>query len=290
MALKFVMFYNQANRGWTETWYIPGTSEVNVPIDAPPWSTILRAAIGCRWSPTVITACRLSTLDRPILSRTYNLKDKYIAAGGGTNFTLGPEPVAVDAFYSVRALPAYKKGIAIRGLPDDQVFRYPDGTDAPEATLSKNIQTYLTAVYNAGWCIRRIKRIGEAGVLTYPVNSVAQDPLRAGIARITLAATAVFPWAPTLQVQFRGVPKDDLPGFPPVVHPEPATAAPVTRIDIPYRVRANAEVFPAKMTVSSYVYELVPIFTWEFVRFSQRQTGGPFGVLRGRSRAVVRSQ
>jgi hypothetical protein len=165
------------------------------------------------------------------------------------------------------------------------------GQDLPSPFLTGAVQTYVTALKNAGVGVRYVTQPPANGLAWNPILSVTANGANQPTSFLTLTAPPVVPYTVGQILRFSGVNRDNLPGFPATCQVLSITAGPPYVIDIGYRLRNAASVFPPKMAVTPALYSLASLSGFmDFTRFSERKTGRPFGALRGAARTVTRRQ
>ena len=290
MPVKITIFYNQANRGWTETWYAPFSS-VTVPINNAAWQKFFSSSIAFRATPTLIYAMRVSGIKPGVLgSQLYNFGNTYDQSPGGFNVSGNPDVATTDAVYQMTGAtsPLAKKLMFLRGLEDAVVSRTADGTDVIDPGLQKAVNAMVTAAAALGLQIR-YKSLANPQV---QVTSVSPNAGNVNYTDLTLnAAIVLTPPAPYAVVLY-GVPTDNMPGCPKVAKVITSVAGPPAVLTIGYRLRSSSiPVTPANMRATQlfYAYDTVNTTTTTFKFWSEHKTGRPFGSLRGRTRSLVRA-
>jgi hypothetical protein len=299
MAMKVVLFYTQAQSGWTETWYT-ASGDPKVFINTLLTSDMLRAAVSFRSSLTYLTAARCTGIGGSKLSYTRSY---------GTNFRgnsilgtdINPDVVSSDAVVAVDALQVGRKRMFIRGLNDADIKRQGDGQDVPAGNLVAGMVNYLNAFANAGMAIRILQQPPNGGLVWLPVEkvqAVAGVPQHVDVVTTDAAAA---PLAVGGQVRFSRVPGDALPGFPSRATILALNPGAVNGVRISYTLRGGTSVFPPSMQLTALAFDYPTISRvatgllslggspLAIERFSEHKTGRPFGLLRGRARSKVRA-
>lgn len=289
MALKVTIFYNQFNRGWTETWYTNGSS---LPSTIPVADyNALDASIKIRGIGTNIYAIRYSVEGGAGNSITFPTKNSFEAVGvnqwNGTSTP--PEPVSTTAVYKLIGSNGLRKRIFLRGLQDSDVVRDEQGADVPSAHLNQSVANYFSLAMTAGWSIRQVQTPRNTNISYQSVVSLTPVPGNPNQTTVLFQGEQIFTATPLTFARFAAIPTDDVPGFPRIAPVLATTAAPGPTIIITYRLRGNAAYAPAKMRLIKLAYNYLPFTSNVFERFSEHKTGRPFGSLRGRSRSAVRA-
>lgn len=170
MPVKVVLFYNQYQRGWTETWYKPGNVvPFNVlTADVP----IFSAAIAFRAPGTELYAVRYSDVDNPRRSSLVILQgylDNRIPS------STRPDVVTTDAVYTIVSDLGAKRRISLRGLNDRDTVRLESGVDQLGPNLVALIPQYLNQVRSAGWLIRLQSTPRNSALTFNPVFSLDEN-------------------------------------------------------------------------------------------------------------------
>jgi len=288
MSLKLTIFYNSGHTGWTETWYQPGTSSINS--DVSSWDNIFKKGIAFRGKGCVIYGVR-QTLFGSVIPLSYFVKfgNKYVRPITDPA-TQDPDVVSTDALYYIYSPDkARKRPVYLRGLVDDDVKVDANFVNQPTSTLTTAVNNYLKALKDSGFGMLLINKPSAPPNDAVPVTKVEADVVNPNMSKITLQTTMNLTL--NAQVKFRGVKRNDIPGFPTIgINKSPDNPLATTFL-IPYRFRCATTTYsPVKMTAQLYVTTPLTIDTWQFWNFSEHKAGRPFGQLRGRSRSVVRAQ
>lgn len=299
MPCKLVLFYEQQQRGWSETWYFNSSVPKGV-IREVCKSDFLTAAVTFRHPLTYLRAARATNIGSPKLSYAVDFGYTY---KGSTQaiYVEGPDVCSTDAVVAVDAPTVGRKRMFIRGLNDEDVKRSQDGTDVPTGYLRAGLINYLNAAAAKFLALRRLVQPPDSAQTWYPVISVKKvvgDIPHSDI--ITLDPVAA-PIAANTIVRFSRTPFNDLPGFPSsakvlVMNPNGENG-----IRINYYLREQATTFTKSMQLTSQIFDYpiidrvqqVPLGSGSplvFERFSEHKTGRPFNQLRGRARSKVRAQ
>lgn len=292
MASRIVVYFNQANAGWSETFY---TYLTDIPddINSPAWQEFLSASLAMRAQPTILMGVRWTQLDPPNRSYFFPVGIQNFFANQVQFLTDGPpDVVATDAWFQWNS-PAIggKRAVTIRGLPDSFVTKKSNANPDPPANFVKAYRRYFDSIAALNLQMRALQRTTTGLYVKYPVQSVTAHPTNENWSVITTTVATGYNPLENPQVIFRGVPKNNLPGLPRITQVLAATAAAPFTITVPYRYRgAGPSVTPAKMTFQRTAYVQDNIGTYNFIRYSTRNTGRPFGSLRGRAKSVIRAR
>jgi len=285
MPCKLTLFFNQANHGFSETFYSLSNDPVEFTTTA--YNDLWTAAAAFRAPPTRLFAMRAS-----LIGGNRQTAIKYLGAlfGPVDPGDSTPETVQVTWQTALFGPATQRRFLEVRGIYDDSVKRDQAGNDMPTAYMVTSMTAYVRSMVSHSLQIQTLVQPPVGGIAFTPVLSVAPIPLTPNTSEITLASAPTVPYVPGQVVRWRGVPYDSLPGFP-----KSATiisvggAGPLPTYRINYNFRNTQIQFPPKMTSCPLVYQYVPISSFfQFVRFSSRQTGRPFGSLRGTTRAKIR--
>ncbi len=292
MASKIIIFYNQGQGGWTETYY-SNYSVAQIDPYSTPWRAFLTARVSLLGGLGQIYGMRVSTLGAAREAYFWPFFNQWPNINTTNIFTAQlPEVVAVDAQVSIFDSTTKKRNLWLRGLPASLVTRDQIGNFVYNATLNSLINRLFTAMTNSGVNFQIQWEVAPpaAGLFYMQVVSVAQSATNPNWSTLTLNIAPNFTIANQPQARFLGVPHDNLPGFPRIaLVTAQTTVAPFT-ISIPYRFRGVGPVTPPKMTLTQLAYSYTAFQFQQFERFSTHKTGRPFGTLRGRTRALVKAQ
>lgn len=295
--IKIVTFYQQGANGWTETWYHNASTIADFSTATPQFIGWLQASIAMRASDVSIIGSRISNEAPPKLAQPFYYNGTYGPPSQSASFA--PDVIATDAQYILFDSLYNKRFVTFRGLSDLIKQFTPAGVPIVPAQLSALVNAYMIAAGTAGFRLKIANKPGQAGVVQYALALVGPSATNENWSTITLAPGSAF--APTVgeKIIFHGINRDYIPGFPLKSQVMSVGAAPPVTFDIPYRYRSQTNTYaPTKAFVSALSYSYnnfapqtsANVYPWQFTRFSERKTGRPFGVTRGRSRAVVRAQ
>jgi hypothetical protein len=294
MALKIVLFYNQFDQGWSETYYV----NVNTPpsayldsISQRQWSRFVSLRhVSCSLyaaRATVLFGARQS--DTTVFSGARQL---YGSQGTSTS-SPGTTADLSSTSANIRLVTdpqTPSRVVAIRGLLDADVVRDAFGGSTPSATLNDGISRMVGQIIQLGWQVRTESRPPASPFLWIYPNSLVSANTQSSNLQLNAAAALNLTTYP--MVVFQGIPHDDLPGFPRTATVQFQSAGAPFIVTIPYRFRASTTpyIFGARFRFCSLGYEFTNISGWEFLSFQERKTGRGFGVPRGRSKGLVRAQ
>lgn len=286
MATQMTLFFNQLDKGFSETWYHPNDSPqqlanetdvslYNLAIKFRHITTYFRAV---RFSKVAPTAGGKESVLRSIFPRIFGTRGTI--TGGPDE---GPDLTAASAVYQVEASNAKTKRVWFRGLADEDVQRSPFGIDRPSAELNKMILAYTGRLRSLGFGIRRTVLPPEGGAVWRKVAVVnlilgGSVPERAWF----FLTNALPEFAVGDFVVFNGIPSA-LPYFP-----RQAEILGKTTVDgtvnymIAYRLPGGFSVAPKNLRVTALVRAVSAMTDAGFKKLSDRKTGRPFGLSRGR--------
>lgn len=292
MPSKIVVFFNQAQNGWTETYYTSASQGGINPYNAP-FLQWMQARYAILAPPGRIYGFRVSSITLPKQSQIWLFQDDYqqgLGQAGGN--TLPPDYVSVDLLVQVIGVTGKMRHIWIRGLPVAYVSRDVYGTFVLSPAASSAVAKVFNAMYKCNLSIRYLIPPGSAGVVQYPIFSVGPTPGMPNNTQLTTTALTSFPLSGSNEALFTGIPHDDLPGFPRITLGwNPTTTAGVGTINIPYRYRASVALYnPQKLKMQNLLYGLDGFNDLSVQGVTEHKTGRPFGSGRGRSRVLVRAQ
>jgi hypothetical protein len=288
VASKIVLFFNQGSAGFTETYYQTLNDPVAA-INAIP-ALFYKKAVAIRAAGTVLWGVRGSNLGLQRKSIFYPQSSLYKATQGGAD--TDPDVISTDAVWRLYADAGYTRSIFLRGLRDSDVLRDSDGTMQPSAKLITQVNEYISAMKAAGMMIQHLQTPPDLPVPWYPVAQVSANPAGGPYSVVTTNAPLGAGFAqPNSKAVFQNVPRNDLPGFGRIMPVRSVAAPPATAILIPYRYRGSEPItYPQKMRFTLLNYQYSAISFGNFVKFSERKTGRPFGMSLGRAQAVVKAR
>lgn len=287
--LKVVFSFNQHQAGWTETHYFDA-SDPYVFANTFPDTTILQM-LSFRAVGTELFSIRASVADGPKKSYLRLLR---VPAPTPTVFNdyNKPDVVQTSLVMRITAANGHARQFTLRGLLDGDVVRDPrTGGSSPSPVLSVAVDRLLSQLINLGARIRSTGRLPSELVTQTRVSLVAPNALTATVSELSVDDDVIGVNPLPQYVSILGIPRDDLPGFPALVQVVGKLAGPPIRYQIPYRYRASTpSVGPPKMRLMLYKTIFSPYVNWIPLRFSERKTGRPFGLSRGRAPAFVKRQ
>jgi hypothetical protein len=291
VANKIVLFYNQLQEGWTETYY---DNTNNSPL------TVARAIYNAgslinfvqyRHYTTELWGIRVTQIGGSRTNFSINTAGQLLT---GDRIPVGnadetPDVTSTSWVLKLGTSPQTQtRHIWLRGLNDVDTLRDDDGEPNPSTYLQNGWARQLLAIQTFGWNLQYEIRPPNGGLVWNYVTSVASAG--PNTSTVFLSAAPNLNLVANPQVVFQGIPRDDLPGFPrqPTVISQ-SNVAPFN-IVITYRYRASVTPYiPAKLKFCPAVYGYFPISNFYQVEFEERKTGRPFGTPRGRARGSIRA-
>lgn len=283
MTMKVTLFYNQNNRGWTETWFASG-EDPPLTLNAA-LKNIFAKAIYFRSALTTLEWVRFSVVGKPQRVNSFRLSNVVSAQ---TSSTVGPDVVSTDALWKIITQNYARRTISLRGLVDNSVLRNPvTGAFEPTPGLVAQVDAYLNAVYATGWQMQVTQTPQNTpGLPSARVTTISRDLVDNTKSYVTLSAALVgLIVGDKLRVYGKIDPKK-LPLFP--KHPTVLAIdpGPPFKVQIAYELPSDASVTPDTMQATKLIYNYPTIFDWAFQALSKRDTGRPFGSSRGRRSAA----
>ncbi len=283
---KAVLFFNQANRGWTETWY-RGSGDLPDPKDAA-LLKIFRTASVFRDPLTDLYAARFSDLTVPRKFRLMKLSGKY--QSDIIESPEGPPDVATtDGVFTFSSASTFRKNMFLRGLDDASVKRNAEGVDVPGGLLTKGVEAYKEACKALGWSLRVQSTPFTKVIFFTQVLSMSSNVANPNITDVTIFDNIGGQFADGGMVRFQGNISANLVGMPRIARIIKVFAGPPITFTMNYRLRNASPFVPDKLKVIPLDYQYSVVDSVEFNRFSERKTGRPFGSLRGRAAARAKA-
>ena len=285
MATKMTMFFNQANAGFSETWYNAAVNPKALYDSLA--KTFYDKSIAFRDYLTTLKAVRFSNTQLPRQSYLFIPQVAVQGKRGSAFSQKNADVISTTAVYSITSANLKLRRVWFRGLNDEDVLRDSTGTDFLTPQVSKLVDSWMNALKNEGFAIRYTVLPPDA-LLTWRklqiVNHVAgQSADRANL----IPAVADPPLTVGGIYSVGGIPSS-LPRFPRKVEIlSLTTIAGLPHYEIAYQLPGGVGVAPKNLRVTLHVPATVPLDIWQFERFSEHKTGRPFGSLRGRARAVA---
>lgn len=292
MTMKITVFYNENQRGWTETYYTASASLPGDWLTANPPSTWY-PLVKYRSVNTYMYGVRASTIGVPRQTSTYVFTGNNILQGAGVTLggETGPDVSSTDGFVEIYGVNNHKRPLYVRGLNDNDTKILLGGIPAPSAYLAAGLQAHISALRAKQLCVQWQTRPTGGALVYTPVQQVAANPINYTQSTCFVPSAAQLPVTGT-ELSFLGIPTDDLPGFPrkAVVVGQSSGGGNYSFI-IAYRFRASSTPWiPKNLRFVPTTNNYDVISTWTFVEFSERKTGRPIGVPRGRSSPRIRAQ
>ena len=283
MPTKIVLYYNQANAGFSETYYHASNDPVQLANNLA--LAFYKKMVIFRSNDTFLEAARFSSTTPPRKSFLIRPSPKPQGTSGVTG-DLGPDVVSTTAVFALQSNTGATRRIFLRGLADVDVRRDVFGNDTPAAGLISGTNAMFLELFKQNFCIRVGNRPPNAGLAWSNVTGVRSAINNPDQYSAFASTGAPDQFVKGDVVQFNGIPSS-LPRWPrkaEIVGSETLDA--FTRWMVSYGLAGAIPVFPAKMKVTFATYSLEVISLWQFERFSEHKTGRPFGSLRGRARVA----
>ncbi len=290
-SLKVVLFYQQAARGWTETYYATGTSpqtwaQANIN------NSTMAPFVQMRANDVFLSEVRVSQIGSPRV--TYSVPF-YLASSnayGADADDWVQDTYGEDALLLVRSGAGVPRHIWLRGLPNILIVYSPTGIPQPPGTLISYIGQLQSQILQLGLYINNVSVPIPTSASWAPVQSVAAAPTVGTPMAVLTTINQPLGVTAGSQVYFQGVPRELLHGFPRI-----ATVSAIiqngtvwdTYVSYLYR-GATSVTYPPKMKFTSLVYVPNAITSLAFETYGTRKTGRPTGLPRGRAPAVIRRQ
>lgn len=284
MPLKIVHFYQQKDQGWTETYY---TQDATVGSFR---QKITRQGLekfaGIRAPLTNFVAVRITELTGQRNSSLYLISPAIPGNAHQLNISnLGnPEPVSTDSLSIIYGQTGKSRRIAIRGIRDSDVIRDFTGLDTVGPNWVNDFGFMVQQMVNWGYCIRWGSYPKPPGNPWFNVSSITPSATP-GFVVVTVGGIVPPGYQSGDRVHFVGIPSRGLPLFG-SNHTVTQGGPNANQFVIPYGIQSSIPAVLSRMfvTIQSYAYD--PISYGVFERFSERKTGRPTFVPRGRRRAV----
>ena len=300
MPCKLVLFFQQVQSGWSETWYYLGSSDPRQCIIDQLTSDNLQKMVTFRHPLTYLIGARATALTGSKNSYSVQYADRYKGTKVST-YSLGPDPVSTDAVVAVDAVQVGRKRMFVRGLNDDDVNRDKNGFPDPSSYLLQGVANYINTMQASNMGIRILTQPPNGGLVWYPCIKVSPVTGDIGHTDIITSKAVGAEIQEGGQVRFGRIPFDELPGFP--ANPRVVAVNPGGNngVRIAYYLREQATITTTylQMTGLAYTYvavnkvairanttSITPVL---IERFSEHKTGRPFGQLRGRVRVKVKA-
>lgn len=291
MPVKIVIFYHQAAQGWTETWYSNSATINSINFGVSPWTDFLGNSWQMRASDVAIFGARVSNIGSPKQSRIVYFGNKYTATPPNPSASVAPDVTTTDAQFIIYDSNYNKRYIYFRGLADIIISFDAFGNPIVPAQLTNLVNNYIRLAQELQLNLQIMNKPGTAGIVSYSILNAAPSLFNPNWTTIAVSSATTPAFTVGQYLQFHGIDRDQVPGFPSKAIIQRIGAGPALNYDIPYRYRASTVTYnPVKASVQALTYSYPSIGSVGFARFSERKTGRPFGATRGRSRAVVRAQ
>jgi hypothetical protein len=283
--LKLVLFFNQYQAGWSETYYADGSDPRAFALTIT--ERFMQNAVNMRNAATFLKAIRVTRIEKPRSS--YLVRPKSPKQGmivGNTLFaTNGPDVPSTDAVILLQGQNAATRRIFLRGLNDVDITRDAFGNDLLSTGLNAGVTLFVKGMIAYGFKIRYMERPPNSGLAWQTVSRLSKDTTNDYNAEVKFIVDPVLAVGDT--ISFNGVPGNLLPRFPrnALILGKIIVGGVITYV-VPYALPGGRAVEPKKMQGTRLLYQWSSIEDWAFERYSEHKTGRPFGSLRGRSRAV----
>lgn len=291
MALKVVIFYQQGARGWTETYYAPGSTPAAFSQQYINYNSMI-PFLALRANDVILTEVRVSLVGSPRVTYSTPFSQESINAQGEDSDAYNQDTYGEDALILVRSAGGLPRHVWIRGLPNIFISYGNSGDPQPPAELLSNIQAWGSQLVSMGLQIQNLQLPAPTSSSWYNVTYVENGPT-GGQPNSVLLCPSIPPLSPPYgPLYFQGVPRNNLPGFPRIITPGVITAGtPLNSVYVPYLFRgSSAQVYPGKMKFTPLIYTYNSITSVAFATYGTRKTGRPTGLPRGRVSVVIRRQ
>jgi|KBSMisStandDraft_5_1062788.scaffolds.fasta_scaffold26541_7 hypothetical protein len=283
MPTKMVLYYNQLNAGFSETYYHASNDPVTLANNFT--SAFYQKMVKFRSTDTILEAARFSATTPPRKSFLIRPYPKPQGTSGATG-DVGPDVVSTTAVFALQATDGSTRRIFMRGLADQDVKRDTFGNDTPTANLISGTNAMFLELFKQGFSIRVSNRPPNAGLTWQNIVLVGHTDATNSNSSYFVLDNQVIRFAKNDVVQFNGIPAD-LPRFPrKAVITGVVLDGGVEKYYVDYSLPGGVQVATGKMKVTMSTYSLATISLWQFERFSEHKTGRPFGSLRGRARVA----
>ena len=291
---KIVLFYNQYQQGFTETWYFNGTLVPSFFLTSS-FNSVAQASMSFRHPAVTLIAARYSIDGQPRSTFTQFFGQKY--AQSPVQYSGTPDPSSLDLLIKLYSVAGQYKHMYIRGLNQADTTRgFLVGDSRPSASLISGLQNYLSQAWSIGWGIKTAQTVfSNPALWQSQVQSVAPHAANPETSDVQTLTMPVFSGGPPFYVRFARVPHNDLPGFPRQCQVILYTSATPGVITVPWRYRANLSLTtPQNMAVYQNIYSYWQLATptqslgyFQPLSFLERKTGKAFFTPRGRTRAAI---
>jgi len=294
---KLTCFYNQLDRGWTETYYVSGTDTFQLAEN--PGSGFIPAILGTKISDVILVGIRANSLTQK--------RDSHFSKQGlpGTQQISGdssPDVTTTAALVLLTGTATFngtnvyrvRRHIWLRGLDDSQVVRNDrTGAAEPGPLLNPGLSRLFRAMRgNAPPIFLQVLSKDYTAFPWFQVIGITPDAVVDSQSDVTYLSNVPIPKDASLY--FRGIPQNDMPGlrgYFPVLSTLQGATNNIQIATIPYRYRSHRTTYtPPNAFVRQHQYVYAPVSTAEFETFGERDTGRPTTRFRGRGRITVRRQ
>lgn len=283
MPIKLVFFYTQAQSGFSETYYMPGSDPRAAVLSLD--QALITNMSYWRHPACQLYAVRASTTDPPKKSYLQIFGGYY--KGGGIVGQVGTEPdvQSTDAVVRINGIGGHSRRVYFRGLRDIDTRVSSVNTPIPSAYLAGGIANAFGDFKRMGFQIRFTQLPPDGGQVWHSVTSVMPATISSSITRMVIGATAIGSYAKGDKIVIQRADSRVLPRFPRI-----ATIYGIDTVnaalEIPYAIPGGGTLLTPRLRVTKLVYAYENMDQQLLERFSEHKTGRFFGQLRGRSRAI----
>lgn len=290
MALKVNFLFNAGSNGWTETYYHSSDD---------PYTTVT-GFLTSQLQPLVTFRAPLTYLYGVRASVVGGQKKSYSRLLPSIFYGLAKESIITPATADVSSTDAVLKLVGsgrhvrrvfLRGLASIDVKRDANGVDKPSGNLIAGFDNMLTQLVAMGLQIQYQQQPGGVGPVKYRAFGIRKSVSFPALSEISIGADAFAALTVGDHLIFQRTQRGVLPGFP-------RNAKVVQKIDdtdgkwiaVDYIAPITGRVWFPNWYFFKYVPQYDPIQYYNFERFSERKTGRPIGLLRGKSSGTKRPQ
>jgi len=260
--LKVTFFYNQFQSGWTEQFAFATTDPRSWIEDETKIFMFSQMAL-LRAGGTVLYAVRAQQANVSAPKSYQKLLNIAAPIAASPLSAQVADVVSTSLQLQINGTTGKRRLLSLRGLKDGEVVRAPDsGGTRPGGNLISTLNVIWGELKRYGLQIASAARPPDAGAPMAIVAKITPNPQTGNYSDVTVTSDILAGKVLPAPVNFLGIPKDDVPGFP-----------------------TNVKVL-AKTTAAPWIYTV----DYKVLRFTERKTGKVFGGLRGRARGVVKRQ
>ena len=263
MPTKVVLYYNQLNAGFSETYYHPSADPVTLANNFA--IGFYQKMVNFRSSDTVLEAARFSSTTPPRKSFLIRPYPKPQGTSGATG-DVGPDVVSTTAVFALQSTDGATRRIFLRGLADQDVKRDIFGNDTPSAGLRSGTDKMFLELFKQGFCIRVSNRPPNAGLTWQNIVLVGHTDATNSDSSYFVLDNQVVRFAKNDMLQFNGVP-GDLPRFPrKAIITGVVLDGGVQKYYFDYGLPGGVQVATSNMKATMSSYSLATISLWQFER------------------------